>query len=376
MFGFVTRPVARGRERVRRARAEREWVEHLFRAGKAYKRSNGDYLAAGVTYYSFLSLFPVVLLAMSIAGFVLNANKDLLAKLTGAIADSVPGAFGKTLIDAVEAAVDNRGTVGVIALVGVAYAGLGWVGNLRKAVMIIWRTDQNRQPNIALAKLGDLLALGGLGLAALASLALTIAATSATGWLLTEIGLDGVTGVGVFTKVLGLFIAAVGDTLVFGWLLARLPRIGVPYGSVLRGALFAAVGFGVLKVIGTYYIAHVSNSPTAGIFGSVIGILVWMNLVARYVLFAVAWTATDRVFTEGLFAPLLGLATEEDVEEAHEALRQPSQPRPVTVAGALLGTGAVVGAVVATRLRSREQDGRSREQNGQVSARRGGGSAG
>jgi membrane protein len=359
VFGFVTRPVARVKDGVRRTRAEREWVDHLFRAGRTYKRSNGDYLAAGVTYFSFLSLFPLVLLAMSIAGFVLSAREDLQRRLEKGITDSVPGDFGSTLVTAVETAVDNRGTVGLIALVGLAYAGLGWIGNLRKAVMVLWHTDQNKQPNIAVAKLGDVLALSGLGLAALVSLALTAAATAATGWLLGEVGWDDVTGVGVFTKVLGLLIAAVGDTLVFGWLLARLPRIGVPYSSVLKGAVLAAVGFGVLKVLGTYYISHVSNSPTAGIFGSVIGILVWMNLVARYVLFSVAWTATDQVFTEGVFAPLLGLATDDDVEEAHEALgqRDPSQPRPVAVAGALLGTGAVVGAVVATRLRSREHNG-------------------
>jgi membrane protein len=351
VFGWVTRPVAGGKAWVRRQQDEREWVDHLFRAGSAYKSNNGDYLAAGVTYYSFLSLFPLVLVGVSIAGFVLSSRQDLRDRLNGSITDSLPGDFGDTVVKAVNTAVENRGTVGIIALVGLAYAGLGWIGNLRKAVMIIWDTDHNKQPNPVMAKLGDLLALAGLGLATLLSLALTATVTAATGWLVAAVGLDDVTGIGVFTHILGLLIAAVGDTLVFGWLLARLPRVGVPYGSVLKGAVLAAVGFGVLKVVGTYYISHVSNSPTAGVFGSVIGILVWMNLVSRYVLFAAAWTATDLVFTEGILAPLLGLATEDDIEEAHEVLREPSHPRPVTVAGALLGTGAVVGAAVQRRFR-------------------------
>jgi membrane protein len=352
VFGFVTRPVAAGRARVRRQRGEREWLDHLVRAGSAYKKNNGDYLAAGVTYFSFLSLFPLILLAMSVAGFVLSHRKDLQKQLIESIRDSVPGQVGDTLVTAVHTAVDNRGTVGVIALVGLAYAGLGWIANLRKAIMIVWGTAQDKQPNFAMAKLSDLLALAGLGLAALLSLSLTAAATAATGWLVRVVHLDHVTGVGVVTHVLGLLIAAAGDTLVFGWLLARLPRVGVPYKNVLKGAVLAAVGFGLLKVIGTYYISHVSNSPTAGVFGSVIGILVWMNLVCRFVLYAASWTATDTVNTERVLAPLLGLTTEQDAEA--NSRHEQSAARPVTVAGALLGTGVVVGAVVGARLRGRD----------------------
>ena len=106
-----------------------------------------------------------------------------------------------------------------------------------------------------------------------------------------------------------------------------------------------ALGFGPIMTIGAYYVQRVSQSPTAGLFGNVIGILVWLNLVARFLVYAAAWTATDRVFARGVFAPLLGLATEQDAEESPDgAGRSPSEPKPVAVAGALLGTGAVLGA--------------------------------
>lgn len=348
MLGALMRLKDRGAAVLRRQRDRRGWLDHLLRAGSRYKARNGDYLAAGITYFSFLALFPLLLLAMSVAGFVLHARRDLLDGLKDAIAGAIPGDFGDTLTTAVDAAVAHRSTVGVIGLVGLAYAGLGWIANLRKATMLIWGTDQDKQPNVVVAKGGDLLALVGLGLAALASLALTAAATAATGWLLRVTGLDGVTGMGTLSRVLGLLVAAAGDTLVFGWLLTRLPRIGLPYRSVLRGAVFAAVGFGVLKVVGTYYVQRVSHSPTAGLFGNVIGILVWLNLVSRFLMFAAAWTATDRVFEHGVSVPLLGLATEQDEEQAPNGLaRPPSEPKPVAVAGALLGTGAVLGAAVA-----------------------------
>jgi membrane protein len=352
VLGWLMRLKDRATAVVRRQRDGHEWFDHLFRAGSKYKRANGDYLAAGITYFSFLSLFPLLLLGMSVAGYVLSANDDLMDQLRKGIKDAIPGDFGNTLVTAVNAAVDNRNAVGIIGLVGLAYAGMGWIGNLRKATMIIWGTDQDKGPNIVLAKGGDLLALIGLGLAAVASVALTAGATAATGWLLKQAGLDDVTGVGVLTRVLGLLVAVAGDTLVFGWLLARLPRIDVGYRSVLKGAVFAAVGFGILKIVGTYYVQRVSQSPTAGIFGSVIGILVWLNLVSRFLMYAAAWTATDRVFTEGVFEPVLGLATEQEAP-TNGAVPHPSEPKPVAVAGALLGTGAVIGAAAVLASRSR-----------------------
>jgi membrane protein len=339
---------------VTRQRSRREWLDHILWAATRYKNANGNYLAAGITYFSFLSIFPLVLLGMSVAGFVLNAREDLREKLYSAITDAIPGTFGATLVNAVQTAVQHRGTVGVVALVGIGYAGLGWIGNVRKAVMQVWGTDKCRQPNVVVGKAGDLLALIGVGLAALASLSLTALVTAATGWLLRATGLDGVTGMGTLSRVLGLVVAAAGDTLVFGWLLARLPRVGVPYRSVLKGAVFAAVGFGILKVVGTYYVQRVSQSPAAGLFANVIGILVWLNLVSRFLVYAAAWTASDRVFAEGVLAPLLGLATEQDLEESpNGADHPPSEPRPVAVAGALLSTGAVLGAAAVLATRSR-----------------------
>jgi membrane protein len=80
--------------------------------------------------------------------------------------------------------------------------------------------------------------------------------------------------------------------------------------------VFAAVGFGILKVVGTYYAQRVSQSPTFGVFGTVIGTLVWLNLTARLLVYSAAWTACDRIFTEGVPAPLLGLSTEADLAEA------------------------------------------------------------
>ncbi|HSV66664.1 MAG TPA: YhjD/YihY/BrkB family envelope integrity protein [Mycobacteriales bacterium] len=276
---------------LRAARARYQALDHLFRAATRYKDANGDYLAAGVAYYSFLSIVPLLLLILSVAGFVLAAHPALLGDLKAGIQDVLPGDFASGLVDKTIA---NRNLVGIVGLLGVAYAGLGWVANLRKAVQIVWGTDQDKQPNFLLAKLYDGLALVGLGVFGLASLGLTVGASSATDWLVRTMHLAGVPGMGLLTTVVGIAIAVVGDTLVFGWFLARLPRASVRYRSVLKGAVFCAVGFELLKLVGTFYITRVSQSPSFAVLGGVLGVLLWLNLVSRFLLFGSAWTAAEQ----------------------------------------------------------------------------------
>ena len=124
------------------------------------------------------------------------------------------------------------------------------------------------------------------------SIGLTAVGTALTDHVLRAAELDDVTGMHVLVKVFGIALAVVGDVLIFAWLLVRLPGADLPARVVLRGALLAAVGFEVLKVVGAYYIARVTRSPTVGVFGSVVGVLVWIYLVARHLLYCAAWTAT------------------------------------------------------------------------------------
>jgi membrane protein len=92
-------------------------------------------------------------------------------------------------------------------------------------------------------------------------------------------------------KLLGIALAVAGDMIIFWWVLVRLPQVDLPGRVALKGALLASVGFEILKIVGSYTIAHTANSPTAGPFAGVIAILIWIQLVARWLLFSCAWTA-------------------------------------------------------------------------------------
>jgi membrane protein len=345
---------------LRRQRARRPWLDHLIRAYQQYTKANGDVVAAAVTYFSFLAIFPLVLLGASIAGFVLANNADLQRRLEEVISENVPGSLGDTLSRSVQSVIDNRGSLGVIALLGVAYAGLGWVGNLRAGVQMVWAGEVAKE-NFVKAKLEDLVVLVGLGIGIVLSLALTSGVTAAIHAVVASLHLDGIPGMGTLVGAVAILLALVADTMLFMWLFTRLPRRPVRYRTVLRGAVFAAVGYEILKIVGTTYIARVTSNPTYGVFASAVGLLIWINLVSRFLLIAAAWTATGRQPRtadteaeqpeEGFAVPVEDKPASGVVGPVPAGTRTRDAPRPAAVAGALVGTGALLGAGAATATR-------------------------
>lgn len=266
-------------------------LRHVLAAWKLLQDNNGGLFAAAITYFSFLALFPLLLLAVAITGFVLHSHPAAQQSLLDHITANVPGDLGNTLRSSVRTAIKARTSVGVVGLAGVLLAGLGWIGNLRAAIDGVWG---KRAPsrNFFVTKLANLLVLAGLGLGIVVSLALTVMGTSLTGQLLRATDLDRLVGVHYLLTVLGVALAVAGDVLIFWWLLVRLPHVSLPRRTGLHGALLAAVGFEVLKIVGTVTIAQAAHSPTAGPFAGLLAVLIWIQLVARYLLFCAAWTAT------------------------------------------------------------------------------------
>jgi membrane protein len=190
-------------------------------------------------------------------------------------------------------AIDSAGVVGLIGLAGFLYAGLRTIDQLRIGMERIWK-GHVEEPEFWRDNLQDVLALLALGAAGLASLVVTGAVTQGTSQVLDLLGLSHAVGYGVLTWAVGLALAGAGDTLAFLWLLRVVPSTTLPLRRLLPGALFGAAGVEVLKLIGGFYLSLISQSVTASVFGGAVGILVWLNIVARFAFFTAAWTATTR----------------------------------------------------------------------------------
>jgi len=329
-----------------RQRAAHPLLDRVLRAANRYQERKGDYYAAGLTYFTVLSIVPIIMVVFSIAGFVLAGRPELLDDIRSIIEENIPGELGGTVEDLIDSAIQSRGAVGVIGLLTAAYAGLGWISNLRDALTAMW--DHPRpKGNFAVVKLRDAGALLSLGLAMAVSLGLSaLSSGSVAPRIVRLLGMENLVGVGVGLRVLALVVAVLATTIVFTWVIARLPREPVTFRSALVSGAIAAIGFELLKQVGSYYLERVLDGPAGVAFGPILGILVFGNLTARLVLFCTAFAASSH----------------ETLALAHRPAPQAAviTPRLVVKEGidarrglALLGAGLVSGLLAGARFRRR-----------------------
>lgn len=323
--------------RIEQLRRRHEWLDRLVRAAARYQNQYGDYYAAAVTYFSVLALVPLLMVGFAVASFVLSGNHALLAQLQGSVAGAVQDpSLARMANGVIQNAMNSAGAVGVIGLLGALYSGLGWMTNLREALSAQW-TQEPTNLTFLRRTVSDLLCLFGLGLAMILSFGLSIFGSilGSTVYALAPF-------LGVLSQILGVVVSIGATWLVFMWVLAGLPRRPVTVRTAMWGALFAAVGFEILKRVGVIYFRSLSGSPTGVAFGPVLGLLVFAYLTSRFILFVAAWTASAPE-NEALMP----------VEPPGPAIIRP-QVRESRGAGAgtvlsLLGIGALLGWTVRRR---------------------------
>jgi inner membrane protein YhjD len=277
---------------VRSARGRWPWFEHLARAYERYEEQRGDRLAAAVAYFGFLSFFPLLALAYALLGYLVGVSEQARHYLVDAVDSVLPGLADQV---AVEQIAQAKATAGVIGLVGLLITGLAWVDALRESLREMWLNDPTGGGNLLVRKLLDVGVLAFLGVVLILSVAVSTVTTSTTYGVLDAIGLDRTPGLGTLLRLLALAVGIMFDTLIFLVLFARLSGTRAPWRRLLRGALFGAVGLETLKLIATFLIGHTLRNPVYASFAVVAGLLVWINVVSRFSLFAAAWTSTRRV---------------------------------------------------------------------------------
>ena len=316
-----------------------EWLDHLLRAGASYTENHGDHYAAAITYFSVLALFPLLMVAFAAGALFLRNNPELLTQIEGSIAKAVPGDLSKTLTGVIDSAIRSAGTVGVIGLLVALYSGLGWMGNLREALSSQWgqRADP---PKLVRKLIVDLLALFGLFLALVLSFAVTAAGGLAKP-VLKAVGLDGVTWLNPVIQLVVVVIGLLANSLVFLWVIARLPREPVTWRSAAKAALAGAVGFQVINQVMVFYLAKITGSPTGAVFGPVLGLMIFIFTVSRFLLFLTAWAATARENMVEAPVEVPGPAVIRTAVTVREGLGG-------GVTAGLVGAGALAGIVLGT----------------------------
>ncbi|MHA0285089.1 YihY/virulence factor BrkB family protein [Mycobacterium sp. C3-094] len=278
-----------------------KWLDRLQQRSRAagftiavvykYVDDQAGYLAALITYYAFVSLFPLLLLLTTVLGVVLSGRPEWREQIVNAAIDQFP-----VISDQLSQpeALSGGTTAVIIGIAGALYGGLG-VGNaLQNAMNIVWAVPRYTRPDPIRARLYSLLLLFVLGSAVIATTVLT-----AVGRAWAGLGVLGTTGVVLASLALNtaVIVAAFRVTTVRP----------LSYRDVLPGAITAAVLWQLLQWFGAAYVAHVlsSASATNSVFAIVLGLLAFLYLVSTTLLICAEINAVrvDQLHPRALLTP-------------------------------------------------------------------------
>jgi len=255
---------------------------------KKFGDDEGGNLCAMLTYYGFLSLFPLLLVFFTVLGFVLDGNAQLQHDLRTSALANLP-IIGDQISTNVTS-VQGSGLALVVGLLFSLWGGLGVANAGQDAMNRVWGVARAGRPGFLPRVLRSLALVGTLGVVIVLSTLLSAAAGYMSG------------NVGYRVLALGVSIAVnVGMFLViFRVLTARDLSVSV----MLPGALLAAVAWEVLHFFGGVYVSHALKgmSQTYGMFAIVLGALAWIFLQARVVVYAaeVNVVRADRLWPRSL----------------------------------------------------------------------------
>jgi len=258
-------------ERLDRFQRKHPWAGFPLAVVYKYFDDFGAYLAALLTYYGFVSLFPLLLLLSTILGFVLSGDPRLQHEVLTSALHQFPVIGG----DLAQPKRLGGGPVGlVVGILGSLYGGLGVAQAFQYAANTVWAVPRNNRPNPFRARGRSLLLLATAGSAVLGTTVLSI------------VGGGGAGALGAAGRFLALAASVAVNiaVLIFAFRFAPARRLSVR--DVAPGAIAAAVIWQLLQSFGVIYVRHVVEhaSATNAVFALVLGLLAFLYITTTAVL--------------------------------------------------------------------------------------------
>ena len=266
-------------------------------------------LAALIAYYAFFSIFPLLLVFTTILGFVLQGNDELYNNVKDSVLGHFPGLQLGTH------PLTGSVTALVIGLLGSLWGGLGVTQAAQNAFDKVWAIPFKDRPNFVHSRVRGLLLLICLGVLFVASAVVTSLVT--------------VTLSGVLVKIAGYLVTLSVNFWLYVAAFRFLTVASVPTRCLWLGAAVGAVFLEILQLVGGIYVKHVvtNASETYGTFATVIGLLVWLHLLAQMTLYSaeINVVVMRRLYPRSLLGPPDEPADQETlralakVEERHDS---------------------------------------------------------
>jgi len=237
---------------------------------KKFSDDQGGQLAALIAYYGFVSLFPLLLVLVTVLGFVLQGDPGEQQRLLN-------GALGQFPLLRDQLKLHSLSGSGVALAVGIAIsllAGVGITGATQNAFNRIWSVPFKQRPNFIFARLRGLRLLALLG-------AMSIISTTAAGFV-------GSASHGPVKVACGIIVAFVFNLALFMTAFKLLTAVELSWRVLLPGVIVAALGWQALQHLGGFYLDHElkRTGPLYGVFALVLGLLALLYLGALITVFA------------------------------------------------------------------------------------------
>ncbi|MEZ0448715.1 YihY/virulence factor BrkB family protein [Cellulomonas sp. ICMP 17802] len=281
---------------VGRAKALLAWWKRTrpARANARFGARGGGVLTGGIAYAALFSVFAALTIGYTIFMAVLGGNDALREKVLASVNASLPGLIdtgdGQGMIDPDSLTLSGGLTVtGIVAVVVLLLSAIAAMAALRTAVRAMF-ADEGAGGNAVLGKARELGGFAGMAFAVLLSALVTTGVASAASWILDALGWGSWTT--LVLRGVGILVAFVIDAATFLLIVKVLAGEDPPWRDLRWGAVIAGVGIGIVRILGTSVVAgSVGKNPLFTSVAVIVTLLVWINLIARIVLLAAAWTA-------------------------------------------------------------------------------------
>jgi YihY family inner membrane protein len=280
---------------------------------KKFGDDRGSSLAVLITYYGFMSLFPLLLLLTTVLGFIGNARLE--HNVIGTTLAEFP-VVGEQIGKQAPRPLTGSPLALAVGIGGLLYGSLGIAQAGQHAMAEVWNVPGAVRPNFPRRLVRCLTFLGVLAVA--------LGVSSVINGLAT-LGARAM----VLRAALVLLSVAVNVALMVAIFRVWTPD-SVPSRPLVPGAVFAGVGYSILLTVGTVLVQHQLRHAEAvyGQFAFVLGLIAWLSLVAQLIVYCAEWNVvlTKRLWPRSIVQPPLTPADERVLGDvARQEARRPEQ---------------------------------------------------
>ena len=255
---------------------------------KKFSDDQGGSLAALIAYYGFVSVFPLLLVFVTVLGFVIHGDPAEQARVLNGTLGQIP----LLKVPLTSHSLSGSPTALAAGLIGSLLAGMGIMSATQNAFNRIWQVPRTERPSFLKSRGRGVVMLVVLG-------ALNVFSSAAAGFATAA-------GHGLPADLAGVVVAFAANVVLFLAAFSLLTAADIEVRDLMPGVLVGAAGWQIIQHLGGFWAKKVAHETALyGEFGLVLGLLAVLYLGARVVLLAaeINVVRAHKLWPRSLFAP-------------------------------------------------------------------------